>query len=144
MSKVLEYIKAALQIAFSLVVLAIVLLNFRGLHLAAQKFLERAASVSAIKGWGVEIDMEATNRALSAADAAGDVDNKEVLDAALIAAAQAVEHYEITRYGALVSWAKQLGRSDCASMLQRNLEEERAADQKLTQIAESKVNLEAA
>jgi ferritin-like metal-binding protein YciE len=75
---------------------------------------------------------------------AGDVDNKEVLDAALTAAAQAVEHYEITRYGALVSWAKQLGRSDCASVLHRNLEEERAADQKLTQIAEPKVNLEAA
>jgi ferritin-like metal-binding protein YciE len=67
-----------------------------------------------------------------------------VLDAALIAAAQAVEHYEITRYGALVSWAKQLGRSDCANVLHRNLEEERAADQKLTQIAKSKVNLEAA
>jgi ferritin-like metal-binding protein YciE len=77
-------------------------------------------------------------------DIAADVDDKKVLDAALIAAAQAVEHYEITRYGALVSWAKQLGRSDCANVLHRNLEEERAADQKLTQIAESKVNLEAA
>ena len=75
---------------------------------------------------------------------AGEAANKEVLDAALIAAAQAVEHYEITRYGALISWAKQLGRSDCASVLHRNLEEERAADQKLTQIAESEVNLEAA
>jgi ferritin-like metal-binding protein YciE len=75
---------------------------------------------------------------------AGEVDNKEVLDAALIAAAQAVEHYEITRYGALVAWAKQLGRSDCASVLHQNLEEEKAADQKLTRIAESKVNLEAA
>jgi ferritin-like metal-binding protein YciE len=77
-------------------------------------------------------------------DIAADVDDNKVLDAALIAAAQAVEHYEITRYGALVSWAKQLGRSDCANVLHRNLEEERAADQKLTQIAESKVNLEAA
>ena len=75
---------------------------------------------------------------------AGEVDNKEVLDAALITAAQAVEHYEITRYGALVAWAKQLGRSDCASVLHQNLEEEKAADQKLTRIAESKVNLEAA
>ncbi|MGQ0444591.1 MAG: YciE/YciF ferroxidase family protein [Beijerinckiaceae bacterium] len=75
---------------------------------------------------------------------AGKVDNKEVLDAALIAAAQAVEHYEITRYGALISWAKQLGRSDCANVLHRNLEEEKAADQKLTQIAESRVNLAAA
>lgn len=45
---------------------------------------------------------------------ASDVDNKEVLDAALIAAGQAVENYEITRYGALVAWAKQLGCSDCA------------------------------
>jgi hypothetical protein len=69
MSKALDYIKAALQIAFSLVVLAIILLNFRGLHLAAQRFLERAASVSSIKVLGVEIDMEATDRALSAADA---------------------------------------------------------------------------
>jgi hypothetical protein len=56
---------------------------------------------------------------------ASDVDNKEVLDAALIAAAQAVEHYEITRYGALVSWAKQLGRSDCASVLHHNLEKKK-------------------
>jgi ferritin-like metal-binding protein YciE len=71
---------------------------------------------------------------------AGEVDNKEVLDAALIAAAQAVEHYE----PALVAWAKQLGRSDCASVLRQNLEEEKAADQKLTRIAESKINLEAA
>jgi hypothetical protein len=69
MSKALDYIKAALQIAFSLVVLAIILLNFRGLHLALQKFLERAASVSAIKVLGVEIDMDAADRALSATDA---------------------------------------------------------------------------
>ncbi|MGB6327044.1 MAG: hypothetical protein WBG11_15055 [Methylocella sp.] len=69
MSKALDYLKSALQIAFSLVVLAIILMNFRGLHLALQKFLERAASVSAIKVLGVEIDMDATSRALSAADA---------------------------------------------------------------------------
>ena len=69
MSKALDYIKAALQIAFGLVVLAIILLNFRGLHLAVQKFLERAASVSAIKVLGVEVDMDAAGRALSAADA---------------------------------------------------------------------------
>jgi hypothetical protein len=69
MPKALDYIKAALQIAFSLVVLAIILLNFRGLHVALQKFLERAASVSAIKVLGVEIDMDAADSALSAADA---------------------------------------------------------------------------
>jgi ferritin-like metal-binding protein YciE len=45
----------------------------------------------------------------------------------LIAAAQAVEHYEMTRYGTLIAWAKQLGRSDCASLLQQNLDEEKAA-----------------
>jgi ferritin-like metal-binding protein YciE len=46
------------------------------------------------------------------------------LDAALIAAAQAVEHYEITRYGTLIAWAKEFGRNYCASVLQQNLEEE--------------------
>ena len=70
----------------------------------------------------------------------GEVEDKEVLDAALLASAQAVEHYEITRYGTLVAWAKQLGRSDCASVLQQNLEEEFGADQKLSKIAESNVN----
>jgi ferritin-like metal-binding protein YciE len=67
-----------------------------------------------------------------------------VLDAALIAAAQAVEHYEMTRDGTLIAWAKQLGRPDCASVLQQNLEEEKAADAKLTSIAESSVNVKAA
>ncbi|MEQ1950270.1 ferritin-like domain-containing protein [Mesorhizobium sp. CN2-181] len=75
---------------------------------------------------------------------AGDVDDKKVLDAALIAAAQAVEHYEITRYGTLIAWAKELGRSDCAAVLAKNLKEEEATDRKLTQMAESSVNLQAA
>jgi ferritin-like metal-binding protein YciE len=75
---------------------------------------------------------------------AGEVTDKEVLDAALIAAAQAVEHYEITRYGTLVAWARQLGRDDCASVLQQNLDEEYATDKKLTAMAESKVNRKAA
>lgn len=50
----------------------------------------------------------------------------------------------IARYGILVAWAKQLGRSDCASVLEQTLYEEKAADQKLTSIAQSKVNLQAA
>jgi ferritin-like metal-binding protein YciE len=79
-----------------------------------------------------------------AQDIAGDIADPQVLDAALLAAAQAVEHYEITRYGTLVQWAKQLGRSDCASVLQQNLDEEKATDKKLTELAESKVNLQAA
>jgi ferritin-like metal-binding protein YciE len=71
------------------------------------------------------------------------LEDEGVLDAALIAAAQAVEHYEITRYGSLISWAVALGRDDCANILQQNLAEEKAADEKLTEIAESEVNAEA-
>jgi ferritin-like metal-binding protein YciE len=77
-------------------------------------------------------------------DVAGEVADKKVLDAALIAAAQAVEHYEISRYGSLIAWARELGREDCASVLKQNLTEETAADKKLTDIAESRVNRAAA
>ena len=79
-----------------------------------------------------------------AEEIAGEVEDKRVLDAALIAAAQAVEHYEITRYRTLAAWAKQLGRSDCASLLQQNLDEEKATDKKLTAMAEQSVNRKAA
>jgi ferritin-like metal-binding protein YciE len=75
---------------------------------------------------------------------AGDIEDKQVLDAALIASAQAVEHYEITRYGTLIAWAKQLGRNDCASVLTQNLKEEEAADKKLTRLGEGRINMEAA
>jgi ferritin-like metal-binding protein YciE len=74
----------------------------------------------------------------------GEIADKAVLDAALIDAAQAAEHYEITRYGSLIAWAKQLGRNDCASVLQKTLEEEKATDKKFTTLAESKINLRAA
>jgi ferritin-like metal-binding protein YciE len=73
-------------------------------------------------------------------DVSGEVGDKLVLDAALIASAQAVEHYEMTRYGTLVAWARQLGREDCANLLQETLEEEKATDKKLTHMAESHVN----
>ncbi len=69
-----------------------------------------------------------------------DAKDNEVLDAAALAAAQAVEHYEITRYGTLIAWAQQLGRNDCADVLRLTLEEEKATDLKLTGIAESRVN----
>ena len=78
-----------------------------------------------------------------AEEIAGEVDDKNVLDAAIIAAAQAVEHYEITRYGTLVAWAEELDRADVAKLLQTTLNEEKAADKKLTGIAEKKVNLKA-
>jgi ferritin-like metal-binding protein YciE len=77
-------------------------------------------------------------------DVAGEIADKQVLNAALAAAAQAVEHYEISRYGTLIAWAKQLGRNDCASVLLKNLEEEKAADKKLTDLAEARLNLKAA
>ena len=76
-------------------------------------------------------------------EVAGDIEDKAVLDAALIAAAQAVEHYEITRYGTLIAWAKQLGRDDCAAILKQTLDEEYATDDKLTKMAEAKVNAKA-
>jgi ferritin-like metal-binding protein YciE len=75
---------------------------------------------------------------------AGEIEDKKVLDAALIAAAQAVEHYEITRYGTLIAWAEELGMAPVAKLLNTTLNEEKAADKKLTTIAEKKVNLKAA
>jgi ferritin-like metal-binding protein YciE len=62
------------------------------------------------------------------------------LDAGLISSAQAVEHYEITRYGTLIAWSAELGRSECADILAQTLAEEKATDQKLTQLAESRLN----
>lgn len=92
-----------------------------------------------------EVDCPAIDGILEEADdVSGDIDDKQVLDAALIASAQAVEHYEITRYGTLIAWAKQLGRSDCVGVLDENLKDEVATDKKLTEMAESKVNLQAA
>ena len=79
-----------------------------------------------------------------AQEIAGEVEDPKVLDAALIAAAQAVEHYEITRYGTLVTWAQELGMHECAEILKRNLAEEKATDKKLTELAESRINLAAA
>jgi ferritin-like metal-binding protein YciE len=92
-----------------------------------------------------EVDCPAIDGILEEADeVSGEVEDKRVLDAALIASAQAVEHYEITRYGTLIAWAKQLGREDCASVLAQNLKEEEATDKKLSGLAETRVNREAA
>lgn len=77
-------------------------------------------------------------------ETAGEVEDKEVLDAALVNAAQAAEHYEINRYGTLVAWAKRLGRDDAAALLQQTLDEEKATDEKLTKLALGKINKKAA
>jgi ferritin-like metal-binding protein YciE len=79
-----------------------------------------------------------------AKDIASEVSDKQVLDAALLAAAQAVEHYEITRYGTLIAFAQQLGRRDAGQVLEQTLQDEKKTDQRLTQIAESRVNKQAA
>lgn len=65
------------------------------------------------------------------------------LDAGLLAAAQAVEHYEISRYGTLRTWAEELGHDDAATLLQQTLDEEEATDEALTELAESVVNQQA-
>lgn len=74
----------------------------------------------------------------------GDVDDPQVLDAALIAGAQAVEHYEITRYGTIIAYAKQLGHHQVIGLLQQTLDEEYATDTLLTGLAEGSVNGRAA
>jgi ferritin-like metal-binding protein YciE len=66
---------------------------------------------------------------------AGEVADKEVLDAAIIGSAQAVEHYEIARYGTLIAWAESLGHDDIIRLLNTNLNEEKAADKKLSTVA---------
>ena len=72
-----------------------------------------------------------------------DTASGEVMDAGLIAAAQAVEHYEMSRYGTLATWADELGLDEAVSLLEETLEEEEATDKALTDIAVSLVNIEA-
>lgn len=73
-----------------------------------------------------------------------DFADSEALDAGILAAAQAVEHYEITRYGSLKTWAAELGMNDAAKLLDQNLQEEKKTDKLLTQLAEARVNTKAA
>jgi ferritin-like metal-binding protein YciE len=78
-------------------------------------------------------------------EVAGEVADKEVLDAAIIGSAQAVEHYEIARYGTLIAWAESAGYDDIVRLLNTNLNEEKAADKKLSTVALRKgVNRKAA
>jgi ferritin-like metal-binding protein YciE len=72
-----------------------------------------------------------------------DFADSDALDAGLLAAAQAVEHYEISRYGTLRSWAQQLGMDEAAGLLAQTLEEEKKTDKLLTQIAEQSSNKKA-
>lgn len=69
-----------------------------------------------------------------------EVQTEAVLDAAIISGCQRVEHYEITGYGTLIAWAKLLGYEEAERLLTENLEEEKAADEKLNELAESSIN----
>jgi ferritin-like metal-binding protein YciE len=107
------------------------------------KRLEQAFELLGKKATGV--DCPAIDGIVEEADeVAGEVEDKKVLDAALIAAAQAVEHYEMTRYGTLIAWARQLGHTNVVPLLSQTLDEERATDKKLTAVAEAQVNRRAA
>jgi ferritin-like metal-binding protein YciE len=91
------------------------------------------------------VDCPAMDGILSEAEEViGDCADVEVCDAAMLSAAQAVEHYEITRYGTLIAFARQLGLEECAGVLHQTLEEEKAADAKLTMVANRRVNKHAA
>lgn len=74
----------------------------------------------------------------------GEIADEQTLDAAIISSAQTVEHYEIARYGTLACWAAEIGNNEVAELLEQTLEEERAADEKLSEIAEDAVNQRAA
>ncbi len=111
-----------------------------------QTQVKRLEQVFEMHGQPVKaVDCAAMDGILSEArEIMGDCDDEAVRDAAMLSAAQAVEHYEITRYGSLIAYAEQLGRKDCAGVLQQNLDEEKATDKKLTGIAEHRVNQMAA
>jgi ferritin-like metal-binding protein YciE len=75
----------------------------------------------------------------------GEVEDKQVLDAAIVGSAQAVEHYEIARYGTVIAWAEELGHDEITRLLTTNLNEEKAANTKLNSVAVRKgVNKKAA
>jgi ferritin-like metal-binding protein YciE len=73
-----------------------------------------------------------------------EAEEPDALDAGMLAAAQSVEHYEISRYGTLVAWAEELGMRDAVSLLNETLQEEKNADRLLSRLAEGKLNREAA
>ena len=73
-----------------------------------------------------------------------EAEDPKTRDAGMLAAAQSVEHYEISRYGTLIAWAEQLGMREAASILEETLAEEKKADKLLSQLAEEKLNREAA
>jgi ferritin-like metal-binding protein YciE len=99
-----------------------------------------------------QLDMKASGRKCDAIEGIiaeakeqmSEIEDENVLDAGMIGNAQAVEHYEISRYGTLIEWAKCLGREDAVELLEETLEQEKNADTLLTEIAQSSINKKAA
>ena len=69
--------------------------------------------------------------------------DETIRDAAMLAAAQSVEHYEISRYGTLIAWAEKMDMTDAVELLQATLDEEKLTDEKLSELAESEINVAA-
>lgn len=115
-------------------------------HTETEKQIERLDQVfeecnSAARG----IRCEAMDGILAEAkDMMEEVEDAEVRDAGLVAAAQSIEHYEISRYGTLAAWAQQLGMKSAPKLLQQTLEEEKKADRQLSELALKKINQKAA
>src|SRR6201985_643520 len=113
-------------------------------HLEETKtHVQRLEDVFKMHGAEVKaVDCPAIDGIIEEADeVAGEVADKAVLDAALINAGQAAEPYEMPRSRSLIAWARQLGRNDCAAILQKTLDEEKLTDKKLTSLAAGKVNM---
>ncbi len=99
-----------------------------------------------------QLDMKASGRKCDAIEGIiaeakehmSEIDDEDILDAGLIGSAQAVEHYEISRYGTLIAWAKELGLDEAAELLSETLEQEKNADKLLKDIAEKETNRRAA
>jgi ferritin-like metal-binding protein YciE len=115
-------------------------------HTETEKQIERLDQVfeecnSAARG----VRCEAMDGILAEAkDMMEEVEDAEVRDAGLVAAAQSIEHYEISRYGTLAAWAQQLGMKNAPKLLQQTLEEEKKADRQLSELALKKINQKAA
>jgi ferritin-like metal-binding protein YciE len=108
--------------------------------------VKRLEKVFELKGVSPESGNCPTIDALIEEASAGpeEIEAVEILDAVIIASAQEIEHHEISVYGSMVAWAKELGEGDIASILAHTLEEEKATDAKLTKLAEGGVNRMAA
>ncbi len=116
-------------------------------HLAeTETHVERLEEVfAAIEKKPVAKKCEALEGLLKEADEVmADIEDADTLDAAIISSAQTVEHYEIARYGTLAVWAGELGHDDAEATLREILDEEEAADEKLSRLAESSINQRAA